>query len=99
MTIGTVIKRLRKGKGLKQGEFASLIKVDRSTLSRIESGKQEVSRKMLERIADYFDIPVALIEIQALDVIKIHNQESRMKFSELRDRMRWLTEDTLGFKF
>lgn len=52
------IKRLRKSKGLSQGELADRLHVVRQTVSKWEKGLSVPDSEMLVRIADALDTPV-----------------------------------------
>jgi len=58
---GRMIKVLRIVYGdISQGELAKSIHCSRTSLSLWESGQQQPSRKNLQNIANYFDLPVGL---------------------------------------
>ena len=50
--IGAFIKTLREKKGLTQEEFAKALKTSQSAVARMESGKQNFTTEVLERISD-----------------------------------------------
>lgn len=54
--LGLRIKELRNSKNLKQCEMADLLDMERSNLTRIESGKQRPSDENLEKIAKILNI-------------------------------------------
>lgn len=49
--LGLRIRELRIAKGIKQGQIADLLDMERSNFTRIESGKQAPTDKNLEKIA------------------------------------------------
>lgn len=55
-SIAERITYLRKQRGYSQVEFASLTKYDRTYLSRVESGKQNLTVETLIRICECLDI-------------------------------------------
>jgi len=57
--IGRIIYALRKGKGMRQSELASLTGLKQPNLSRIENGLVEPRRATLERIAKALDVDVS----------------------------------------
>ena len=61
------IKKHRMKKGISQKELARLIPTTRSTLCKIENGKQEPSFFILQRI-------IILLEIDFNNIIKAPNQ-------------------------
>ena len=61
MNLGERIRKLRKGLGLTQKEFAGRVvgKVDYTYIGRMERGEQYPSIKMLEKIGKAFDVPLS----------------------------------------
>ncbi len=61
MNLGERIRKLRKGLGLTQKEFAGRVvgKVDYTYIGRMERGEQYPSIKMLEKIGKGFDVPLS----------------------------------------
>ena len=57
--IGKAIIAIRKEKGLSQESLAFEAGVDRRYMSDLENGKRNVSLEVLNRIADYFEIPLS----------------------------------------
>ena len=57
--LGERIRRLRKDRGLSQQGLASQANVDRSYLSAVENGKQNVSFATLKGISDALDVGIA----------------------------------------
>ena len=54
----TVLKELRKSRGLTQDELAKIFKVSRSTIGMYENGSREPDYETLELIADYFNVDI-----------------------------------------
>jgi transcriptional regulator with XRE-family HTH domain len=67
--IGTIIKRFRESKGLSQEVLSGLADVDRSHLSKVESGWRSPSITVLYKLA-------AALDIQASDILKAAETES-----------------------
>ena len=61
MNLGGRIRKLRKGLGLTQKEFAGRVvgKVDYTYIGRMERGEQYPSLKMLEKIGKAFSVPLS----------------------------------------
>ena len=57
--IGKRIKELRKEKGLEQQELAAECNLEKTHMSRIEAGKQNLTLKMLQRIAKGLGVDVS----------------------------------------
>ncbi len=64
--IGENIAYYRKSMGLTQLELAELVDMEKETISRIESGKHNVSIKSLERF-------MQVLAVQAIDLVKKDN--------------------------
>ena len=54
----SVLKALRKAKGLTQDELAKVLKMSRSTIGMYENGSREPDYETLEVIADYFNVDI-----------------------------------------
>tara|TARA_A100001037_G_scaffold53469_2_gene45553 strand:- start:285 stop:1007 length:723 start_codon:yes stop_codon:yes gene_type:complete len=63
--LGDRIKQLRKDRGLSQQELASLAKLDRSYISAVENGKQNVSFATLKVISDGLDVAISELIIRS----------------------------------
>lgn len=61
MSLGTVIRQIRKNRGLNQTAVAERVGTDSGNISRYETDKQKPSVDMLERIADALDTSVSEI--------------------------------------
>ena len=55
------IEALRRKMGLKQEEFARMIRVSRQTVSAIETGKYNPSLELAFTISDFFGLPIVEI--------------------------------------
>jgi transcriptional regulator with XRE-family HTH domain len=67
MNYGKALKILRVHKGLEQNEFAKLMGISSSLLSRIEKGERALSHLKKEYVANKLGIPSSLIDILAID--------------------------------
>lgn len=54
--LGEQIRRIRQGRGLDQGQLAAKCRLERTALSRAESGERKVSALELTRIAEALDV-------------------------------------------
>ena len=61
--VGGQIAALRKGRGLRQEEFAKAIRVSRQTVSSIETGRYSPSLELAFTISDFFGLPIEEIFI------------------------------------
>lgn len=57
------VEQLRKEHGLRQEEFARLIRVSRQTVSSIETGRYSPSLELAFTIADFFGLTIEEIFI------------------------------------
>lgn len=57
------VEELRKARGLKQEEFARVIRVSRQTVSSIENGRYSPSLELAFTISDFFGLPIEEIFI------------------------------------
>lgn len=57
-TLGKKIRKIRDDNGMKQIEFATMLDIDRSYLSKIESDKMIPGRDLLIKISNEFNIPI-----------------------------------------
>ena len=57
-TLGKRLQNVRKAKGFSQDDLADLVGTKRSNISRIESGKQNVSFDLLNKVASALDVSV-----------------------------------------
>lgn len=62
------IEEIRKEKGIKQDEFAKLMKVSRQTISSLENGKYNPSITLAYKIAKYFGMSIEDVFIFSDDV-------------------------------
>lgn len=53
---GARIQQLRTQNGYTQEEFSKILNIDRSNLSRIESGKRSCSLELLVQLSSLFDV-------------------------------------------
>lgn len=74
--LGLRIKELRTARNLKQCELADMLDMERSNLTRIESGKQRPTDENLEKIADILNVNISeLFDVEHIktkaEIIKI----------------------------
>ncbi|KIO60195.1 hypothetical protein B4065_0121 [Caldibacillus thermoamylovorans] len=56
--IGNRIQQLRKEKGISQQELADYLGIERTSLSKIENMKYNPSARIMQKIAEYFNLPI-----------------------------------------
>ena len=59
MEFGNKVQILRKNHNISQETLASILKINRNHLSRIETGKSEPTLSIIKDIANYFNVDVA----------------------------------------
>ena len=58
-SIGQKIKELRVQGKVSQEDIASVLGISRQRVAKIESGQSEVTFRMIQKIAEYFAIPIS----------------------------------------
>lgn len=82
MDIGSVIKELRKGKGLSQTDFADSIGITQTALSQIETGLARPNPGTLKSICKKLKVSESLLFLMAIDEKDVP-EEKRELFSQL----------------
>ncbi|MBQ8460314.1 helix-turn-helix transcriptional regulator [bacterium] len=88
--LGLRIRELRLAKGLKQGELADLLNMERSNLTRIESGKQRPNDENLIKLAGILNIEIKdLFDFSHIDsrqnlIKKIHSGLNALSDKEIQ---------------
>ena len=59
MDFGKKVQMLRKNHNISQENLATLLKINRNYLSRIETGKSEPTLSIIKRLANFFKVDVA----------------------------------------
>lgn len=91
---GERIRQLRVQCGYTQEEFAKTLNVDRSTLSRIESGKRSCSLDLLIQLSDLFGVTLDYLVLgkNSLGVLLIDEK------ARLKEHIEWLIGQLEKFK-
>ncbi len=81
LQVGRLIRKLRKENNITMVDFANRINISQPTLSRIESGNQEVTFTLLEKICNEFEISMSrffqcLEEKKELQISEGHEKKS-----------------------
>ncbi len=74
MRIGYNLRRLRESKGWSQEAFALMLGMSQSTVSNIESNKQDVAWEQIERWALLLEVPPEELIHQDAPVFNSHHQ-------------------------
>lgn len=82
---GKIIKRLRKRYGISQEALALSAKIDRRYMSDIENGKRNISIEIVDRLANFFHVPL----YEMFDLTLSADKESGKGLEELK---RWLID-------
>lgn len=69
LKIGDSIKEIREKRGYSQDQLAQIMKVNRSTISKIENGKFSFSIDYLSKFSWYLDFDFLLIDSKAVENI------------------------------
>ena len=59
--IGRRINEIRTQKKISQEDIASVLGISRQRFARIENGQSELSYAMIQKMSDYFAVPVSTI--------------------------------------
>ncbi len=62
--IGKKIRALREKKGFSQDDLAEIMEVNRSTISKVETGKFSITIDYLVKFAWYLDFSISVLEKQ-----------------------------------
>lgn len=73
--IGRRIAALRKFAGMSQDQLSEKAGLQRTHLSRIESGKYAITIETLQAIAEAFDMTVDLVEPSLADLARLQRLE------------------------
>ena len=73
MEFGNKVQMLRKNHNISQETLASILKINRNHLSRIETGKSEPTLSIIRDIANYFKVDVA--SLMDMDNKKMNTKE------------------------
>ena len=71
--IGVNIKKYRQESGIKQGDFAKILGITSTTLSRIERGKGSIKMDTLKKISEKLDVPLEKI-IFGADTVLLNSE-------------------------
>lgn len=77
MDIGQSIRKARKAKGWTLEELSHRVETDTGNLSRLERGKQGVSKELLTRILSVLGMSLSLSENESLTNVEMSLQPSR----------------------
>lgn len=92
MKLGEKIKQLRKSKSISQEELASMLKINRNYLSRIETGKSEPTSSILKNIAEIFNV-----DLNSLLDIEDEENKNTEKTKYIIDNCKYLHDKDLDF--
>ncbi|HBH0416362.1 helix-turn-helix domain-containing protein [Clostridioides difficile] len=98
-TFGERLKKLRTEKKITQQELATILNINKSSISRYEKDQQIPEIKLLETIADYFDISLDYLlgrsDIMFGERLKELRLKSKLKQSELGEKI-GVSASTIG---
>jgi transcriptional regulator with XRE-family HTH domain len=67
MNIGNAIKQVRQHFGYSQVELSELTGIAQTSISQIENGRKEASKKTVERICKALDIPMMVLYVLGME--------------------------------
>lgn len=92
MEFGEKVKLLRRKHDLSQDSLATILKINRNCLSRIETGKSEPSLSVIRDIAEYFKVDVA-----SLMDVNGEKLDTKEKIKRITDGCQYLMDNDLDF--
>ncbi|MFD1707690.1 helix-turn-helix domain-containing protein [Siminovitchia sediminis] len=94
MSFNVRLKEYRKRAKLTQEEIAKKLGIKRSTYAKYETGENQPDYKMLEKLADFFEVTTD--DLLGRDNKK-HDKEPYNSLKEINDFVRELGIDSVGF--
>ena len=92
MEFGNKVQVLRKSHDLSQENLATILKINRNYLSRIETGKSEPTLSIIRDVALFFNVDVAsLIDLSG------NSKNTSDKIKEIVDGCHYLLDEDLDF--
>ncbi|MBX9571791.1 MAG: helix-turn-helix domain-containing protein [Candidatus Obscuribacterales bacterium] len=82
--IATRIKEARKMAGLSQGQVASLMKMQRPSISEIEAGNRKVSAEELAQFASLFAVSASWLMGEGEDIVDLKNTQLQLAAREIQ---------------
>ncbi|MBK6700357.1 MAG: helix-turn-helix transcriptional regulator [Saprospiraceae bacterium] len=94
MNLGKAIKQLRTELKLSQGDVCKKVGISQTSLSQIELGYKEPSKKNLEKICKTLNVPIALIYMLAIEGNDVPSHKLAL-YNQLFPTIRQLTLNIL----
>lgn len=82
--IATRIREARKMAGLSQGQVASLMNMQRPSISEIEAGNRKVSAEELSQFATLFSVSAAWLMGEGEEVVDLKNTQLQLAAREIQ---------------
>lgn len=92
MEFGDKVKMLRKNHDLSQESLATILKINRNCLSRIETGKSEPSLSVIRDIAEYFKV-----DVTSLMDVNVEKLGTKDKIKRIMEGCQYLMDNDLDF--
>lgn len=92
MEFGKKVQMLRKNHNISQENLATLLKINRNYLSRIETGKSEPTLSIIREIAIFFKVDIASL----MDMDK-NKKDNNDKIKIITDECKYLLGSDLDF--
>lgn len=88
MNIGSAIKNIRLHFGISQEELSQITGISQTSISQIENGVKNPSKRSIQRICEALEIPEAILYIMGMEESEV--PESRKKifnklFPDIKD--------------
>lgn len=73
MNYGKSIKIIRSATGLNQNDFAKVVGLDPSLLSRYESGERPLSEEFIMKVTQKLRVPIELLKLMSAEESELKN--------------------------
>ncbi|HEY3374932.1 MAG TPA: helix-turn-helix transcriptional regulator [Candidatus Aquicultor sp.] len=98
ITLGQNIEQARVNAGLNQQQLADLVELDRSAISRVESGSRKVDSIELVKIAAALGVTeLSLLTVQETEAIYLRAPESEPE--SIKQQIKWVNGFFENYEF
>lgn len=84
LSFGEVLKLIRVEKNLQLQDLAKNSKIDKSVLSKLESGKTDITKHYAMKIGDAFDIPFEYLLVFAMNPENLSERQKTQYFQTIK---------------
>jgi len=84
---GERLRELRKKRGITQKQLATKFKISESAVGMYERGEREPPLELINRLADFFDVPTDWLLGRSDTLNPISNRENNKKLADLDENV------------